>query len=133
MTGAGYGQMTDRRPGRRGSRTVHRWVMEQVYGEDGIAGREVMHLCDNRRCFRFDHLALGTHRDNMRDAIAKGRFSFVQVPTGERHPHARLTQAKVSEARRRADAGESFASLAVEFGVSRSTIRKAVRGITWAS
>lgn len=37
-------------------------------------GMEVLHGCDNPRCVRPDHLHLGTHRQNMREAAERGRF-----------------------------------------------------------
>jgi len=52
---------------------MHRWVVAQIHGWGAIEGKVVMHRCDNRRCYRYDHLRIGTHTDNARDMVAKGR------------------------------------------------------------
>ena len=52
---------------------VHRWVAAQVHGWDAIDGKVVMHLCDNRACFRYDHLVIGSQAENLADMRAKGR------------------------------------------------------------
>lgn len=51
---------------------AHR-VAWEVWNGPIPEGMHVLHRCDNRRCIRPDHLFLGTHLDNMRDAVAKGR------------------------------------------------------------
>ena len=39
-----------------------------------IVGLQILHRCDNRKCVNPDHLTAGTQSQNIKDAIAKGRF-----------------------------------------------------------
>lgn len=48
----------------------------------------VCHHCDNPACVRPSHLFLGTHKDNMRDMMAKGRN---RQPKGEQNGFSKLT------------------------------------------
>jgi hypothetical protein len=52
---------------------------------------------------------------------------------GEEHYRARLTAAAIPDIRERGDGGESYASIAEDYGVHRRTIRDVVERVTWKS
>lgn len=81
----------------------------------------VRHSCDNTLCCNPKHLLLGTHADNMRDKVERGRQPhYASIDS----PRAKLTAADVRAIRARADTPRK--ELAERYGVSIQTI-KAVR------
>jgi hypothetical protein len=104
---------------------AHRMAWELTHGAP-TPGLDVCHRCDNRGCVRPSHLFLGTHRENMADAVAKRRMR-----RGEEHGQSKLTHAQVAEVRQLAARGESLAALGRRFNVSASAVRKVLRGETW--
>lgn len=52
---------------------VHRLAWELANGpiEQGMCA---CHKCDNRKCFELSHIFIGTQKENIQDALVKGRF-----------------------------------------------------------
>lgn len=97
----------------------------------------VCHDCptgDNPRCCNPAHMFLGTYRDNAIDRERKGRHRH--EPTwsgvGELNPKAKMTDAKVIEARRRyGQGGISQSELARQFGISQAMMNHIILGKHW--
>jgi hypothetical protein len=103
-------------------------------------GREPLHnachTCDNRACINPDHIYDGTQKQNIQDAIDRGRFKFVDPETirGSGNGKATLADAQVAEIRRRwAEGNVTQQQLADEYHVSRSHISNLTRpnGFHW--
>lgn len=92
-------------------------------------GLMVLHSCDNPVCVNPDHLRAGTHDDNMRDKVERGRQARL---SGESAPNARLTQADVDEIRAAAHSGARHRVIAQRYGVSRSNVGMIVQHKRWA-
>jgi hypothetical protein len=77
MRSNGYGMFRiNRSPSNRW--LAHRLMWRLVNGEIQ-PGMVVRHLCGNRGCVCPEHLAIGTQRDNMHDAIKDGTHASVQI------------------------------------------------------
>lgn len=120
----GYGSIGFRRKIWRVSRVT--WTLR--FGE--IPERtEVCHRCDNPACFNPEHLFLGSHGDNMRDAEKKKRVAHLK---GEDHSMAKLTAADVIQIRAEYDPKLiSRRKLAVKFNVSYSLVCMITRRQIW--
>lgn len=117
----GYGKV------RRGR--APRLILAEKIGRDLLPGEVARHTCDNRPCCNPAHLTPGSHADNSRDAIERGR----QV-RGERHGQSKLTWAQVESIRSLFATGEvRQADLAIRFGVARSTIGTVVARRGWVA
>lgn len=108
----GYGKI---KVGKDVERT-HRVVFMCSGDERGfelLDGELVRHRCDNPHCCRPDHLERGTHLDNMRDMVDRGRHKG----------NDKLTADQVKEIRSAKIRGTmTVKRLAAKYGVSESTI-----------
>jgi hypothetical protein len=117
----GYGQFTINAYGTQRHVGAHRYAYELTHGPvaDGL---EVMHKCDNPICVRPDHLGIGTHTQNVRDAADKGRL---RVP----RPRAqKLTDAQLLEIPELRRSGLTLQAIADRFGVSKTLISLLLAG-----
>lgn len=89
-------------------------------------GLFVMHACDNPRCVNPDHLSVGTQKDNIADAAAKGRTA-----RGSMVPRSILTEEAVQDIRREYASGTKQLILAERYGVAQPTISDVVTGRRW--
>ena len=73
----GYGTFSyhgEARYGKAGPCRAHWFMLVVVLGIEIPEDEEILHLCDEPRCVRPEHLAVGPHQANMIDARTKGRM-----------------------------------------------------------
>lgn len=109
----GYGSLSINRR----HRSTHHvaWFLEHGYWP-----KYLLHSCDNPPCGNLRHLSEGTHTQNMREAIDRGRRSYDNPTFGEARSK-KLTRAQVREIFSAYHAGNSLSSLASAYSISVST------------
>lgn len=122
----GYGQMSIRGRG-MSPYPAHRAAYQLACGAipDGLF---VLHSCDVPACCNPNHLRVGTHQDNMRDARERNRMRVPKASRGSRHHNAKLTEADVAairiDTRRQVD-------IAAEYGVPQTQISAIKNRLAW--
>lgn len=107
---------------------AHRFSYE-LYNGKITNGLLVCHTCDMPSCVNPTHLFLGTHLDNARDMISKGRDNKSK---GENHYKAKLLASHISEIK--ALRGEkSYRTIAKIYGISKSHVSQIIKGRLWRS
>lgn len=82
-------------------------------------GLFVLHSCDIRHCVNPEHLRVGTHEENMRDALVRG------------HLRVKLTPEQVIEIRRAHANGDRATEIASRFKISPGFVRDVVARRSW--
>jgi hypothetical protein len=119
--GNGYGRIEV--DGRSEGVHILAWTLAHGPVPDGLY---VCHTCDNPPCF-LDDLFLGTPKDNAQDMIRKGRRCKL---VGANHPRATFNDAEFAEVRELAAQGMKYPEIAALFCTSRSSVWRAVNGLT---
>lgn len=107
---------------------AHR-VAYSIFKNKSPNGKLVCHSCDTPACVNPDHLFLGTQADNMADMKQKGRRK--NINKNDKNGRAKLCLTKAQDIRSKYEQGCLLKELAIENGVSMSTISRVIRGENW--
>ena len=120
---AGYGVVYDNDGKHWG---VHRLVCVRMHGEPENQRFHAAHACGNHECINPRHLRWATRAENEADKISPGRSN-----RGDQRGCAKVTVAQVKIIRASIWTKDQEKSLAMEFGVTPSTIRQISKGKSW--
>lgn len=116
---------------------AHRYSLGLAIGRKLGPGEQANHRCDNRLCVNPDHLYAGTQKDNIRDAMERGRMSLQRpgfprhVARGTANPRAKLDPEAVRRIRRLRASGWTQQRIADDVGVWQTTVSHVLQGKTW--
>lgn len=121
LDSGGYGRVSQ---GNGQWRKAHR-VSYELFTGSIPEGLVVRHLCNVRACVNPEHLAVGTHKDNVADMDRAGRRADI---CGEKNPMAKFTEADIAEIRQWREFGFTQQSIADAFGATQGYISSVCSG-----
>ena len=107
---------------------AHR-VSWRIYHGEIPSGLWVLHHCDNPCCVNPEHLFLGTHLDNMRDMVSKGR---AHRQFGEECNFSKLKADDIPYILRLRARGLTYCEIAQMLGVRWQSIYAIMSGRSWS-
>lgn len=110
---------------------VHKFAAYFFFGESAFQAECVRHLNGDRLDFSRGNLALGTHRENELDKppeVRRNSAIKARSAQGVAAKNRKLSMEEVKEVRATYGQQRGATKLAADFGVSRTTIYKIVRG-----
>lgn len=140
-TSAGYGAFAVRSKGSTQQVLAHRVAL--ALATSGMRSAFALHSCDTPTCCNPRHLRWGSQRDNVADAVSRGRhrapprndghshWTKRGAPRGERAPSSKMTDKDISEIYRLRLSGQSSIAIAKRFSLDKSTILDVINGRYW--
>jgi hypothetical protein len=113
----GYGQVY----WGNGPKGAHRVAWELSHGPIP-EGQHILHRCDVPACVNPDHLFIGTHTENMKDAATKGRLH------APRPGRQKLTDAQIDDIAALVQSGMKRYLVAARYGVSKGFVSGVMNG-----
>jgi len=77
--------------------------------------KELLHICDNRKCINPKHLKVGTRKENIRDMIEKGRMNKERVKSYYEYKGKK----------------QGLKSWAKEYNINRDTLNNRLNRLKW--
>jgi len=105
----------------------HRISWSLYFEEDIPCEKIILHTCDNPGCVNPNHLRVGTHKDNVKDRVAKGRSAV-----GERNGRSKCTESDIVLIREMYESGEyNKSQISRLFSIDDRTTRKILNREIW--
>jgi HNH endonuclease len=135
----GYGVIhvlgTSKANGTSRNEGAHRHAYNLRYGSIP-AGKRVLHRCDQPDCVNWDHLFCGTQKQNIQDAVRKGRMTGhpgLSRNSGTANAGAKISLDDVVRIRELCARGYTMTEVAKHFPISRTQVGRIHRGQRWVA